>query len=73
MENYGIDCESLFRKIFAQKKMYKVIAKNRVFYQGESLKQAEETLRKISQMICVGLNTSYQLEDFKIIQEIDKK
>jgi len=52
---------------------YKVIAKDRVFYEGKSLSHAEKILQDISQMIHAGLSTKFQLKEFEIVKVIDNK
>lgn len=52
---------------------YKVIARDRVFYEGKSLNQAEKIVQEVSQMICAGLSTSYKVDEFKIMKIIDSQ
>jgi hypothetical protein len=46
--------------------VYKLIAKDRVFCEGE-LAQCQETLTGIHNMISAGLSTDFQVEDFLIV------
>jgi hypothetical protein len=46
--------------------VYKLIARDRVFCEGE-LAQCQETLTGIHNMISAGLSTDFQVEDFLIV------
>ncbi len=46
--------------------VYKLIARDRVFCEGE-LAQCQETLTGIHNMISAGFSTDFQVEDFLII------
>lgn len=62
------------QKFFWGVKMkYRVIAKNRVFYEGKSLNHAEKILQKISQMILAGFSTDFKLKEFEIITIVDSE
>jgi hypothetical protein len=47
---------------------YRLIARDRVFCEG-SFSECEKCLTGISQMICAGLSTDFQVEEFKILKD----
>lgn len=44
---------------------YRLMARDRVFCEG-TLNECQKTLTDISQMICAGLSTDFQIEEFTI-------